>query len=469
MAIANRKALTKGVATKTGVRFSWTVEEKERLARDSLRLMAQDGTLSRVDALRKAVKGFPKSRQKTIADLNHNSWIFPLWTRLAEEKDALNAAAEPVAPPEVLATPAEPVSAAAEGVNIDSAHAQADAAEAPADASDAQKAAMARARAKAAEMRASGQLKIVYWKADERRTVAKAFVKLRNVATDEEKAKYGFETLTLRRAIGDVLPDNRQRKVVSMIKEREWLSPLILEVEAEIRAEAEEQERLERENGEEAQRLAAQAAAEEDQRKHAARLDQERRDREIEARHEIEERVRAEAVDSFVAHSSLDDLLGLMARKLARALLPAFLDEAKTLMQGSLADLTKMRNEAAHGNSVAWAYRVKLEDLPGKPKKPRVFVYGLLPQQINDVTAEFGEKLDLSFAKQGEGGSTGERKAANADIAIICSDFVSHAGSANIRAAAKHFEFVPGSVSGVKRWLQQWIEKRTAETPAQVQ
>ncbi|MGH7461966.1 MAG: hypothetical protein ACREMA_13205, partial [Longimicrobiales bacterium] len=101
--------------------------------------------------------------------------------------------------------------------------------------------------------------------------------------------------------------------------------------------------------------------------------------------------------------------------------------------------------------------------------KPRVCVVGLLNQQEQDVRRAFGNALDFTFIKSHQSGGGGAHgghgvttRASGCDVVIGMTNFTGH----DVDEAAKklHVPFIRlnGSVSGLKRWLQHWLNGEVA-------
>lgn len=63
---------------------------------------------------------------------------------------------------------------------------------------------------------------------------------------------------------------------------------------------------------------------------------------------------------------------------------------------------------------------------PSKPRKKRVLIIGLLPQQAGLVSTEFGEALDLSFAGADDNVGKIKAQAAQAGEVLAMTKFISH-------------------------------------------
>jgi hypothetical protein len=467
------KAATHARMIKAAGGFQWTADEKMQIARESLAILAKDDRMSRVEAMRLAVKRLPVPRRQAVDDLLAHDWIIHLWDTLAAEHDAPT--------PENVPTP-EPQTA------LGLALAQAEQDATPAKASPADAAARARA-AKAAKI-AAGEYKLIRWTPAEQRLIALEFMRARVGFTAEEQGKRYFLHKVLGPAIEAALPPERQRKLENGTQGvRKWLEPLVAEIEAEQAAALAEQEKLDaeqaaREAAELAEREAAVMAETAAREAEAARQAEQERMR---AEHEAEARMRADvqaqldeeraraarvqeaAVAEFKAGATLEDALGMFARRFAQALFAPMVEEFKKALAGEMqavvGSVGSKIAEATAGLKIVdtggHSY-IKPPAAPERVRVPKVFVYGMpdiMTQHIEPMVKEFEGRLELSFAHADDLGPA-SRKAAFADMCVICVDYVSHSGANNVRAAAKQWTKVPGGVSAIKRWLTMYEEGR---------
>ena len=95
--------------------------------------------------------------------------------------------------------------------------------------------------------------------------------------------------------------------------------------------------------------------------------------------------------------------------------------------------------------------------------KPRVVVVGLLNQQAEDVEDDFKDRIDFTFVKSQQAGSGRDgghgmlNRSKKADVVIAMTKFIGH----DVEKAAKSLDApyvrVNGSVSGLKKWLTQYL------------
>lgn len=438
-----------------GAIFAWTEAEKERIARESLLMMANDGTLSRLEALRKAVGKLPPNRRKIVKDMAHSSWILPYWDRFAAEKDALNQAAGlfDVAAPQPIVETAE---AEAEGVDIDGPARPLElvvtGAEAPVEPEPeeaktaATHARMAKARAAFQAKKAAGEVTYVKWKDGERRTVAKAFVKLRHDFPDMK------DRAALVKAMEYSLPDNRQKTITSFpVEYKTWLRECIEIVTAEVE--------IERQMNEAAAREAAEVEAKEREEREAAERVEAERKKQIEEINnsalELAEsaaaEARATAIEQYRANAPLEELIGVVARRLAGALLAPLVDEFRNAIASGLASV---RAPQTVGVPVKPAPRERL---------PLVGVAGLIRQQAQQLERDYAGQCAFVFGGDTDGtGAHGvSSKFAQCDLVLLMADYVSHDVRGKVQNFAPGFVPLRGSLSSARVNIDKWLAGET--------
>jgi hypothetical protein len=406
---------------KAAAGLHWSTAEKRLIAAESLRLMAQQHELTRIDAVRKAVMSLPKPRRREVRDMASIRWILALWSEIAEERDALNESS----PTRAAAIPeVQEVEPDNQGEPDD-------------ETSNSEESIPEESIPKRKGMAVG--TKLVRWTDEERRIIAKAFLKMRADFPDMR------ETEALRKAMQYSLPDDRQRKIASYAEQKEWLTPLLTDVKTEF-----EREQLDLQARREAEHAAEQQAIDEERKQaEALRLAEEKatlerfRDMETAAREAIE-------------GQSFEDVLALMLEKftvtIAAKLLPAIEATVKAAMSGMPA---KDPFAGFPREVIPEAERVVAAP---RDHKPRVLICGLLNQQINDVERDFKKVLELSFHKgNGEGGSPLEPKLKGADIVIQMTAFSGHDREETFKKAGIKPVRINGSTSAVKRYLRQWL------------
>lgn len=430
--------------------FHWNEAEKEQIARDSLLMLANDGTLSRLDALRIAVKKLPPSRRKVVKDMAHSSWILPYWDRFAAEKDALNQAAglfDTPAPQPIVET----AEAEAEGVNIDGPPRPLElvvtGAEAPVEGAKLTSAErMAKARAAFQAKRAAGEVQYVKWKDSERRTVAKAYVKLRADFPDMKPRA------ALVRAMEYSLPDNRQKNISSFpVEAKTWLTECISLVEAEVEIERQMNEATERER--------AEIEAKEREEREAIERSEAERKKQIEdinnSALELAESAAAEAretaITQYRANAPLEELIGVVARRLAGALLAPLVDEFRNAIASGLASV---RAPQTVGVPVKPAPRERL---------PVVGVAGLIRQQAQQLERDYKGQCEFVFGGDTDGtGAHGvSSKFAACDLVLLMADYVSHDVRGKVQNYAPGFVPLRGSLSSARTNIDKWLAGET--------
>ncbi|MFL9934249.1 hypothetical protein P0D88_34880 [Paraburkholderia sp. RL18-103-BIB-C] len=465
-------------ATKTAFKpkrpVNWTEGEKLDIAKTSLELMAGNPDLGRLEAVREAVEQMPASRRKLIKDMAHTSWIIPLWDKLAADADARNEyeAATPAASvTEALVSPAGP-----EAVTGPE-NAPQDDKSAIALAPDgtprmwrgkpmtiAQYEAMrdrgTKARASLQAQREAGTVgPMVRWNEGEWTTVAKAFRRLKRAKPE------GKDYFLFLEAMQTALPEKRQREIKTFYQVRENLEPLYAQADREIEIEHEANAAHRAELRAQRERDKAEAREREEREAVEAR---ERLERETaEAMAAQESAANAEAMARQTARfatqfdaaghedaMTLDQVIALGARKFARAILPAIMQEIKSEFAKELGAFMRPNVSRAPIHSPV------MESPPAAPRKPRVFILGGRPDWHRDIEQAFGAKLDLTFSSGSAEGDTTQGGAARADLCIVCSDAISHRDVDKLRAIRGDFERVDGGTSSIKKRLSLYLTER---------
>jgi hypothetical protein len=430
-----RKAPAVKAASKTTrkIYVSWTDAEKEALARDSLMLLSQFPDLSRAESLRRAVMRLPKERRRPISDITHNQWVLPLWEQFAQEKDAMNEAQAAPTPesaqdalnkrpgPFVMEGAAEaPSEPLVDGVAIDAVHAKQDKRGSP--------------EAMAKRKKSMKGTKLVRWTDAERRTVAKGFLKLKADFPDMKP------TQLVERSMQYNLPDHRQRDVQGYGGCKRWLEPLLLEVESEVALEREAaaQHRLE---------IEAIERAEIEHKNEIGQLEQTAQ--ELAELAAVE--ARATALAEFRGSVSIEELLGMVARKLVKAIARPLIEGIREEIVGAMAEVEEEPRRAAGG-------AINGQVSPPRRERPKLYIVGLDRQQEAELKKVYASRLDIAFGSVGdETGSGISGKAGNADACIAMVDHLSHKTSEAVHKAAKRYVPLTGALSTVKRWIEQWL------------
>jgi hypothetical protein len=454
---------------------AWTEAEKRTIARTSLQLMSQNQAMPQVEAVRAAVEKLPTNRRHDVRDMHAVRWIKPLWADIADELDAEHDAqqahddaalkvsapaptVEPEAVPPSEETPPlelEPT----DGVNIDAPKrgrgrpkSAATSEPAPEVVEPVDKAPKKRGGTKGMTM--------VRWKDAERRTLAKAFIKMQSDFPDLK------ETEAFRKAMQYSLPDDRQRNVVGIFAERDWLYPLVEEVRAEVEQEAKEIEA----------RKAAEYQAEQE------RIDAERAEREAQAEAERQAAAAAEQATIAAEMEKLrlidrverETIAGLTVQELQAMLYDRQADiiaqKVMDRLMGPLEQLIKRSNEMAVANAHPFG---NFGNRPSEPipegeraapaprdRKPRVLICGVFNEWIQDIKREFDATLQLDFFKGSQDGGPqleGMLKGKPHDLVVHMTDFSRHDREQAYRKAGIKPLRVTGSVSALKRELRKWL------------
>ena len=416
-ALARRKS-DAGKPAKTGAKASkavkravliWTPEEKERLARDSLALMKQFPDLTRTECLRRASLRLPKDRQKPVSDINHNMWIIPLWEQFAEEKDAMNAAAEAVEVPQSVSLPfaqEEPE----ERTNNDTAPAP----------------------KKHRGMKPG--TKLTRWNAAERRIVAKGFLKLQADFPDLSK------TECVRRSMQYNLPDSRQRTVTGYTTERPWLEPLLIEVENEVKLEREAQ----------AQHRADVEAAERAEIARSKEIETIEKTA-VELAEIAAQEARETALVEFRQSVSMEELLGMFARKLVKSLARPLIEALREEITGAMSDFTVEPTQKP-------APALRAVEVP-KNRKPVVGVFGLIHQQAQQLQKDYAGRCEFVFGgdRDGTGPRGGYEKLEKCDKVLLMGEYVSHEVRDRLKQSHVPFESLLGSMSACRVAIDKWL------------
>jgi hypothetical protein len=398
--------------TKKDIR--WSAAEKELMARESLRLMHENNSLSRVDALRKAVLMLPAGQRKEIKDMAHSQWVIPLWEAIAEERDRINA--------HVAETPMPQESATAESAPVAETEVETQiVTDAPV--TDAPTPKKHRGMAKGA--------KLVRWNDAERRTIAKGFLKLQNDFPDLAKSE------CVRRSMQYNLPDNRQRKFAGYATEKPWLEPLLVEVANEVVLEREAQERHRNE-----------VAAEQTAQLNHVHEREELEKTAIELADLAAYEARTEALSEFRERVTIEELLGLIARKLVKAIARPLVDALREEISGSVESLVPAARPT-----------LKSVSAPPRDRKPLVGVFGLVHQQDKQLERDYAGRIEFVFGgdQDGSGPKGGYGRVEKCDMVLLMGEYVSHEVRNRLKSAHIKFEPLLGSMSAARVALDKWL------------
>lgn len=107
--------------------------------------------------------------------------------------------------------------------------------------------------------------------------------------------------------------------------------------------------------------------------------------------------------------------------------------------------------------------------LAPRDRKPRVAIIGLIRQQSDEVTREFGDVMDFTFVSSALAGADVANKLAGVDVIVIMARFISHSQDGAAKKSGRPIMRITGSVSMLKAWLQKWFngEVGLAGAPAQ--
>lgn len=395
-----------------------TPAEKDLLARDSLRMMFENENLTRVDALRQATHGLPPERRKTITDMAHNKWVIPLWDAIAAERDMLNGTSEePVMPHDVAIAELEPQVESPLQLTGLQADISAPVMETPVPAKR-------RGMAKGT--------KLIRWTQAERRTVAKAYLKLMHDFPDLSKSD------GIRRAMQYSLPDNRQRQCAGYSMEKNWLEPLLVEVANEVVIEREAQ----------AQHRAEVEAAESAEIQHKHDIEAVEKTA-VELAELAAQEARSEALTEFRTNVTIEELLGLAARKLVKAIARPIIEALREEIAGSMDALLPTISQPV------------LKAVPPVPRdrKPLVGVFGLIHQQAQQLERDYAGRIEFVFGgtQDGSGPRGGYEKAEKCDLVLLMAEYVSHDVRRKLQGANIKFEPLLGSMSAARVALDKWL------------
>ena len=287
----------------------WNEAEKQLIAEESLRVLASEPNITRLEALRKGVQALDKSRRREIVDMAQAKWVLPMWEEIAAKRDAMNGQ---------VATESVPL--VANGAPMSAAPASREIAGAPLTIVPAAPSAGPVGEGEEPK-RHRGMVKgtkLVRWSEEERRTIAKGIIKLRADFPDMKILE------ALRKSMQYHLPDNRQRKIAGLSTEP-WVMPLIKAVESEANAE------IEAAHAQREASLEAEQRALEEARARTAHEEQEA------ARIALERQVAIEqAVEDYRANVPLEELLLLIGKRAAAAALGSLVETLQTQVVAQL-------------------------------------------------------------------------------------------------------------------------------------
>ena len=424
MARANRDRAS--VAPVNGKPIVWTDDERRAVAREAFRI-ASERSITQTRAVLQAQQILPVHRQRpaSFAKSADLGWLRPLWDEMRSEaaKKGAQALFEPA--PEV--TRAEPV---AEVAAVPASVPEPATTESKPDQETADAAPSSSEPSSSARRGDAGKTKI-FWRDDEKRALAAKMREYLQRYPDMSKIE------ALRKAQGVVLKPERQREgLTGWTFVADWADPMLAQLEiddqlaalkakeqreAEERAEAERQARI---DAEEAVRI-------ERERNEAARFDA--------------------AVNARIEAMGFDDLIRGFARKIARDVVDAMGEEFQTMLSRKVADAVKVQQDA------------KQFTMP-KDRAPRVGVVGLLNQQEQDVKKAFQGAIEFVFVKaQAEGGSGAHGGAGllasckSCDVVIAMTDHIGHDVTNALRKVGTQTKLLTGSASSLKRYLSAWL------------
>jgi hypothetical protein len=371
-----------------------------------------------------------------VNDFSKNSWIVPIWQRLAKEHDEQKTqAAAARAGAEALFTPLEQQNVTSEPEPAAPTTEVIDMAKKPA----------AKKGTPAPEAKKRGAAvgsTLTRWSNAERRSVAKAFIKLQADFPDMSNLE------AVRQAQSRVLPQDRQRHLDAFWLVKSWLIPLLDEVrpEVELERQANQQTQAERE-AEERERAEA-------ERKARETAERERREAEERARREAEEheqtiaRVRDSAIEDFLESAPIEDLIAAAARRLVGAFALPFIEG----LGDAIRDVKSTANPKFS--------RFDLAGIDAAPRginnRPRVYVVGLTRDRSHNLSKAF-PNIDLAYGSNADQGGLSGEKCANADLVILMTDYIAHTVRAKVKASAPNFVPVSGGLTSAKRCISQWL------------
>ncbi|CAJ3246220.1 DUF2325 domain-containing protein [Burkholderia pseudomallei] len=384
-------------------RVSWTDDELEQVAREAFAVLQADGSLSNMEAVRRAqVSVLSAERHRTIRQERDLTALLPIWADLRAKKTA---------PPEPTSTPApepEPASEPRKG------------------------------RQTITETRADQRLMLetqianptpskdrktlVRWSAEEQRKIAVESKRLLNEFEDMSRVE------AIRKAIEYTMPTNRQRDISSVFQVP-WINDEWKVIDELNRTEREE--RQARERAAEAERI-----AEESRRAIEA------------ARAEAE---KAKTIDP--ASLPLETLIGALGTRIAGMLLRSI---GEQLQESIMQRITEaLGNVTLPSPGVLPEGATRMHAAP-RDRKPRVLIVGLVRQQEDDVRRALGELFRFDYVRV-EHADNLEEKARGADLVVLMTKFISHKHQDIVRRVNEHIVYRNGGVTELKRWLTQWI------------
>jgi hypothetical protein len=427
-------------------------------------------------AIREAVKRLPKNRQKFIDKwFQVRRWIVKDWTLLDTQlgNNFAQANVGHLTPVPVLPPASSPV----EMPEVEAPMIEA----APAPVAK-------RPYLDPATPIAATRKKTVFWKPDEKESVALAAAALML----EENPPKPLEAI---RQAQTVLREERQRTLrttgdcADTIDRAINLMPVVArnferkadeeraEAEANERMAREARERTEREAHEAEEKLHAEAQAE------AARLLAQQQEERDKVMGEAFKAAVAQQVNKRLDESSYVQILGALAKKV----LGDFMGEMATQIKADvsaqvseavrieLAELSKIKMPTGHVAETATVPSGVSElKLAPKDHLPRVVVVGLVNQQYDDLKKAFFGMAELTLVKSqaaggNHGGNTGAMVMKEAERADVVVALVEHCGMDVKTAGMKlnqngpcPFVGITGSTSGAKRWIRQWLNGEVA-------
>jgi hypothetical protein len=460
----------------------WTQAEKKQVADEAFYRLQRDKSLSSIEAIEQAQrKTLPKNRQREglthIGFAKFKPWIEPLWHEIGE-KQGKQANARVQAEQLFLTSPPEPQPAQEPAAPEPEAQNENEemAANNPQEIQTVVGAALAAAMDKkgadkiATKPNPPGKHggsrkmpeKITRWTNDERVW----FI----TRVDALRAEDTMLSLTraAHRANAE-MPPERQRTSTdwSWANIAPWADSMLKIAKSERMA----REHKAQQDAEAARQAAesAEARAKAEQAEIDAAIANntealEAREREIEARIDAEVEARVAAAEARMREQQvarpLEGIIQLFADRFAEVAVKSF---AGAINRAVSDQMMAMRIDAAVPTPRV-ATPVEKAIAPPRERLPKVCVVGLINQQEQDVKRAFEDTIDFVFVKsQTQGGSGGHggagmlAKANSCDIVACMTDFVGH----DVEWAAKKLNIpyyrVNGSVSGLKRWLTEWL------------
>ncbi|MFP3554208.1 hypothetical protein SB861_26405 [Paraburkholderia sp. SIMBA_049] len=409
----NGHAVPVPVVSKPIVRTKWTVEEAERVAHASYRILNAEHISSIAAVIRGQEETLEPSRHRAIRQMKDiESTIIPIWKslRAAEMQEEKKQPAAPV-PESPQVDPVQSV----DGLAV--AHVEAFIARAI----HAQEAVNALTQTEVSDERKA----MVRWTDAEKLIVARESKRLRASFADMTPLE------AIRKAVFGYLPEHRQRTITTMA-EVKWIHALWQQIDAAEQAEA-------RERAAAANAAKAEATAEAVKPAVAAPLDL----------HDL----------------SIETLIRGLAMKIGRQLIRGLGEQIQEAVMRQVIN-TLQGIPLQPGALPEGTTRVHT---PPRDRKPRVAIVGLLNQQAEDVKRTFASAVEFTFIKSQQQGGSGAHggagmlaRGAQADVVVSMVDFTGH----DVDNASKHLDVpfvrVNGSVSALKRWLSHWLNGEVA-------